>query len=50
MFGEDLLKLRKEEISQFINDGLLEIVEKKNLRFTGAGLDISNYVIGELIV
>ena len=24
--------------------------KKKNLRFTRAGLDISNYIIGELIV
>ena len=61
MFGEDLLKLQKKNISRFIDDGLLEIKEKtvkddtraakkKNLRFTRAGLDISNYIIGELIV
>lgn len=61
MFGEDLLKLQEENISRFIDDGLMEITEKtvkddtraakkKNLRFTRAGLDISNYIIGELIV
>ena len=61
MFGEDLLKLQEKNISRFIEDGLLEITEKtvnddtraakkKNLRFTRAGLDISNYIIGELIV
>ena len=61
MFGEDLLKLQEKNINSFIEEGLLEITEKtvsndpraekkKNLRFTRAGLDISNYIIGELIV
>ena len=61
MFGEDLIKLQEENINRFIDDGLMEITEKtvnddaraakkKSLRFTRAGLDISNYIIGELIV
>lgn len=60
MFGKDLLQIQKECITNFVNDGLLEIVEpvkkeddciekKKNLRFTSTGLDISNYIIGTLI-
>lgn len=60
MFGKDLLQIQQETITNFVNDGLLKIVElvekeddcskkKKNLRFTSTGLDISNYIIGTLI-
>lgn len=48
MFGQDLMQLQRENIERFVNDGLLEL-NKKSLRFTRAGLDISNYIIGELI-
>lgn len=48
MFNADLLETQRENIQRFISDDLLQLDGSK-LRFTEAGLDISNYIIGELI-
>jgi oxygen-independent coproporphyrinogen-3 oxidase len=48
MFGVDILTLKGDVISRFTSEKYLEISNGK-LRFTPAGLDISNYIIGELI-
>lgn len=48
MFGADLLEMQRDNIQRFIKQGLV-CAEGKKLRFTQAGLDISNYIIGELI-
>lgn len=50
MFGMDIAAMPGlgEKLRRLEAEGLLELTEKK-LRFTAAGLDISNYIIGELM-